>query len=74
MLRRLLGLAKDTAGHVPLAEVVLDGTLLSRSRLREGSGATEGTGKSRVLHADNADVRGATSRAGTGHTLGHLDL
>ena len=33
---RLLGLAEDAAGHMPLAEVVLDGALLGRSGLREG--------------------------------------
>ena len=71
---RLLGLAKDTAGHVPLAEVVLDSALLRGGALGEGSGATEGTGESAVLEADNADVAGATGGTLAGHALGHLDL
>ena len=70
----LLGLAEDTAGHVALAEVVLDGTLLGGGGLCEGSGATEGTSKSGVLHADDADVLGATGGTLASHTLGHLNL
>lgn len=39
---RLLLLGEGAAGHVALAEVVLDGTLLGAGRLDEGGGATEG--------------------------------
>jgi len=74
MARSLLGLSEDTAGHVALAEVVLDRALLSGSALGEGSGATERTGKGSVLHADDADVGGATGGTGAGHASGHLDL
>ena len=59
---------------MPLAEVVLDSALLGSGALSEGSGATEGTSKSAVLEADNADVAGATGGTRAGHTLGHLDL
>jgi hypothetical protein len=71
---RLLRLSEDTASHVPLAEVVLDGALLGRGRLSEGSGSTEGTSKGSILHADNADVASTTGGARAGHTGRHLDL
>lgn len=70
----LLGLAEDAAGHVALAQVVLDSALLGGGGLCEGSGATEGTGQSGVLHADDADVLGAADGTLASHTLGHLDL
>lgn len=74
MVRSLLGLSEDTAGHVALAEVVLDRALLSGSALGEGSRATERTSEGRVLHANDADVGGATGGTGAGHASGHLDL
>jgi hypothetical protein len=70
----LLGLAEDTAGEVALAEVELDGALLSRGGLGEGSGAAEGTGKGRVLQAHDADVCGTAGGTLASHALGHLDL
>ena len=70
----LLGLAEDAAGHVALAKVVLNSALLGGGGLCEGSGATEGTGESGVLQANNADVLGATGSTLASHTLGHLDL
>ena len=57
-----------------LAEVVLDSALLGGGGLCEGSGATEGTGQSGVLHADNADVLGTTGGTLASHALRHLDL
>lgn len=72
--RSLLGLAEDAASHVALAEVVLNSALLGGGGLCEGSGATERTSESGVLHADNADVLGATGGTLASHTLGHLDL
>lgn len=74
MANGLLGLAKDTAGHVALAKVELDSTLLGCGGLCEGSGSTEGASQSGVLHADNTDVLGATGRTLAGHTLRHLNL
>lgn len=73
---RLLGVghAENTASHVPLAEVELDGALLGGGGLREGGGSTKGTSESRVLHADDADVGCTTSSSLAGHALGHLDL
>lgn len=59
---------------MPLAEVVLDGALAGSRRLGEGSGATEGACKRRVLHLDDADVGRAADGAGAGHASGHLDL
>lgn len=73
-MRGLLGLAEDTTGKVTLAEVVLDGTLLGSGGLCEGSRAAEGSSESSVLHANNADVLGATGGTLASHTLGHLNL
>lgn len=70
----LLGLAEDAAGEVALAEVELDGALPGRGGLGEGSGATEGAGKGRVLQADDADVCSAAGGTLASHALGHLDL
>jgi hypothetical protein len=74
IVRCLLRLSEDTAGHVALAEVVLNSALLSGSALGEGCGATERTSEGRVLHADDADVAGTTGGTLAGHTSGHLDL
>jgi hypothetical protein len=59
---------------MPLAEIVLNGTLLGSGRLREGGGATEGASKGSVLHAHNADIGGTSCGTSAGHALGHLDL
>lgn len=67
----LLGL--EGTGEPALGEVVLDGPLLGGGALGESDGATEGTGEGGVGHAGNADVVGATDRAGAGHASGHLD-
>ena len=69
-----VSLAEDTTGHVALAEVVLDSPLPGGGALGESCGATKGTGKRLVLHADNADVGGATGCALASHTSRHLDL
>jgi len=69
-----LVLSEDSAGHVALAEVVLDSALLGSTGLGEGSRATEWASESSILETDNADVVGATSRAGAGHASWHLDL
>lgn len=71
--REYLLLGLERASEPLLGEVVLDGSLLGTRGLGEGSGAAERTGESGVLHADNADVAGATDGAGAGHTLRHLD-
>ena len=74
IVRCLLRLSENTAGHVALAEVVLNSALLSDSALGEGCGATERTSEGRVLHADDADVAGTTGGTLAGHTSWHLDL
>lgn len=71
--RNLLLLSLEATSETLLGEVVLDGPLLGSGALGEGSGATEGTSQCAVLHADNADVAGATDGAGAGHASGHLD-
>lgn len=69
----LLLLSLEATSETLLGEVVLNSPLLGSGALGEGSGATEGTSQCAVLHADNADVAGATDGAGAGHASGHLD-
>lgn len=71
--RNLLLLSLEATSETLLGEVVLNSPLLGSGALGEGSGATEGTSQCAVLHADNADVAGATNGAGAGHASGHLD-
>lgn len=66
-------LVLERASEALLGHVVLDGPLLGGGALDEGRRSTEGTGDSGVLHADNADVAGATGRARADGASGHLD-
>lgn len=69
----LLLLSLEATSEALLGQVVLDGPLLGSGALGECSGAAKGTGERGVLHADDADVGGATDGAGAGHASGHLN-
>lgn len=70
----LLLLSLEATSKAALSQVVLDGTLLGSGALGKGSRATEGTGQSRVLQTDNADVAGTADGALAGHASRHLDV
>lgn len=57
-----------------LLEAVGNGSLACGRALGEGSGATEGAGRSTVAETNDANVLGSTNLAVAGHALRHLDL